>query len=63
MTKKLYATTASITNLELGSREGVLFFVQNDNLMQLDTKEGTLLQLTNFKKEPQRTKKRTINHS
>ena len=57
MTKKLYATTASITNLELGSREGVLFFVQNDNLMQLDTKEGTLLQLTNFKKGTSKNKK------
>ena len=57
VTKKLYATTASITNLELGSREGVLFFVQNDNLMQLDTKEGTLLQLTNFKKGTSKNKK------
>lgn len=48
--KKCYFSNASISNLELGSKEGVLFFEQNENLMQLDTQAGTLLQLTNFKK-------------
>lgn len=57
VTKKLYASTASIANLEIGSREGVLFFEQNDNLMQFDTKAGTLLQMTNFKKGISKPKK------
>ncbi|MGL5112416.1 MAG: prolyl oligopeptidase family serine peptidase [Flavobacterium sp.] len=56
-TKKHYASTASIANLELGSREGVLFFEQNGNIMQFDTNAGTLFQVTNFKKGPSKPKK------
>ncbi|MDR7210100.1 prolyl oligopeptidase family serine peptidase [Flavobacterium piscis] len=49
-TKKLFQQSAPISGLELGSETGILFFVQNANLFRFNTKEGTVLQITNFKK-------------
>jgi dipeptidyl aminopeptidase/acylaminoacyl peptidase len=48
--KKLYQSSSPISNLQLASQEGVLFFKQNDNLFKFDTNAGTLLQISNFKK-------------
>ncbi|WP_413998157.1 prolyl oligopeptidase family serine peptidase [Flavobacterium sp. W1B] len=48
-TKKLLQQSSPISNLQLGFENGVLFFEQNDNLLKFNTKEGTLVQLTNFK--------------
>jgi dipeptidyl aminopeptidase/acylaminoacyl peptidase len=48
-TKKLLQQSNSISSLQLGKEAGVLFFIQNENLQQFDTKQGTIVQLTNFK--------------
>lgn len=48
--KKLLQQASPISNLQLGFENGVLFFEQNDNLLKYNTKEGTIVQLTNFKK-------------
>jgi dipeptidyl aminopeptidase/acylaminoacyl peptidase len=48
-TKKLLQQSNYISNLQLGKDSGVLFFIQNENLQQFDTKQGTMVQLTNFK--------------
>jgi dipeptidyl aminopeptidase/acylaminoacyl peptidase len=47
--KKLLQQSSSVSNLQLGHENGVLFFEQNDNIVKFNTKEGTLVQLTNFK--------------
>jgi dipeptidyl aminopeptidase/acylaminoacyl peptidase len=47
--KKLLQQANPISNLKLAFENGVLFFEQNDNLLKYNTKEGTILQLTNFK--------------
>ncbi|KAF2508276.1 S9 family peptidase [Flavobacterium foetidum] len=49
-TKKLIQQSASISNLELGSQPDVLFFEQNQNIFKYNTKDGTLLQITNLSK-------------
>ena len=49
VTKKLIQQGSAISNLQLASEEGVLFFEQNDNMMKFNTKNGTLVQLSNFK--------------
>jgi dipeptidyl aminopeptidase/acylaminoacyl peptidase len=46
--KKLLQQTNPISNLKLAFENGVLFFEQNGNLLKYNTKEGTILQLTNF---------------
>ncbi|MTH18264.1 prolyl oligopeptidase family serine peptidase [Flavobacterium sp. LC2016-01] len=56
ISKKLIQQSVAISNLQLGSEAGVLFFSQNDNIFKYNTKEGTVLQLTNFSKG---TKKET----
>lgn len=48
--KKLLQQSTPISNLQLGSEAGVLFFSQNDNIFKYNTKEGTVLQITNFSK-------------
>jgi dipeptidyl aminopeptidase/acylaminoacyl peptidase len=47
--KKLLQQTNPVSNLKLGFESGVVFFEQNDNLLKYNTKEGTIVQLTNFK--------------
>jgi dipeptidyl aminopeptidase/acylaminoacyl peptidase len=48
--KKLIQQSTAISNLQLGTLSGVLFFEQNDNIFKYNTKEGTVLQITNFSK-------------
>ena len=48
--KKLYQHSSPISNLQTSSETGILYFSQNENLFQLNTNEGSVIQLTNFKK-------------
>lgn len=48
ITKKLFQQSNPISNLELGFEAGILFFQQNGNLFKYNTKEGTLVQISNF---------------
>lgn len=48
--KKLIQQSVALSNLELGNQSGILFFEQNNNVFKFDTKEGTVLQITNFNK-------------
>lgn len=48
-TKKVYQNSSPISNLQLGSIEGVLFFEQDENLFRYNAKEGSIIQITNFK--------------
>ncbi|MFM2010214.1 MAG: hypothetical protein RLZZ479_605, partial [Bacteroidota bacterium] len=48
--KKLFQHSVPVSNLQIGKKEGVVFFKQSDNLFKFDTKIGSLVQLTNFKK-------------
>ena len=50
VSKKLYQHSSPISNLQLGVADGILFFEQNENIFNYNTKEGTLIQITNFKK-------------
>lgn len=54
--KKLLQQSTPISNLQLGNQTGIVFFEQNNNIFKYNTKEGTVLQITNFnkgsKKEP-----------
>lgn len=50
VSKKLLQQGSPISNLQLGFENGILFFEQSDNLLKYNTKEGTIVQLTNFKK-------------
>lgn len=54
--KKLLQQSNSISNLQLGKDDGVLFFVQNENILKFDTKQGTLVQVTNFKQGKEKEK-------
>jgi dipeptidyl aminopeptidase/acylaminoacyl peptidase len=54
--KKLLQQSNPISNLQLGKDNGVLFFVQNENILKFDTKQGTLVQVTNFKKGKEKEK-------
>nr|WP_315224822.1 prolyl oligopeptidase family serine peptidase [uncultured Flavobacterium sp.] len=49
-TKKLIQQSTPISNIELGNEAGIVFFEQNNNLFKYNTKEGTVLQITNFSK-------------
>ncbi|MBP4139941.1 S9 family peptidase [Flavobacterium geliluteum] len=49
-TKKLIQQSTPISNIELGNEAGIVFFEQNSNLFKYNTKEGTVLQITNFAK-------------
>ncbi len=48
--KKIIQQSTPISNLQLGSQGGILFFTQNDNVFKYNAKEGTVLQITNFSK-------------
>ncbi|MBF7093476.1 S9 family peptidase [Flavobacterium sp. ALJ2] len=48
VSKKLFQQSNPISNLELGFEAGILFFQQNDNLFKYNTKEGTIVQISNF---------------
>ncbi len=46
--KKILVSTARIYNIERSSNPDVIFYQQNRNLYQLNTKDFSLLQITNF---------------
>lgn len=48
-TKKIHQSNQGVSNVKRSSNPNVIFFNQNGNLFQFDSKEATLLQLTNFK--------------
>ena len=48
--KKLYQQSSPISGLQMGSEAGVLYFRQNENLFQFNTNQGTIIQLTNFRR-------------
>ena len=48
--KKLYQQSSPISGLQIGSQAGVLYFRQNENLFQFDTNQGSIIQLTNFRR-------------
>ena len=48
--KKLYQQSSPISGLQMGSQAGVLYFRQNENLFQFDTNQGSIIQLTNFRR-------------
>ncbi|TCN53199.1 S9 family peptidase [Flavobacterium circumlabens] len=48
--KKIYQQNNPISNLELGNEPGVVFFEQKENIFKYNSKEGTVLQITNFSK-------------
>ncbi len=48
--KKLFQQQSPISNLELGSQAGILFFEQNDNIFKYNTQEGSIVQISNFNK-------------
>ena len=50
ISKKLYQQSSPISGLQMGSQAGVLYFRQNENLFQFNTNEGSIIQLTNFRK-------------
>jgi acetyl esterase/lipase len=54
--KKLLQQSIPISNLQLGKNNGVLFFIQNANILKFDTKQGTLVQVTNFQKGKEKEK-------
>ncbi len=47
--KKIFQSTQGVTNIKRSANPNVIFFTQNNNVFQFDTKEATLIQLTNFK--------------
>ncbi|MCL6461655.1 MAG: S9 family peptidase [Flavobacterium micromati] len=50
LSKKLFQQSNPISNLQIGFDAGVIYFRQSDNLFQFNTNEGSIIQLTNFKK-------------
>jgi dipeptidyl aminopeptidase/acylaminoacyl peptidase len=48
--QKIYQHSVPVSSLQIGKELGVLFFKQSDNLFKFDTKLGSLVQLTNFRK-------------
>lgn len=48
--KKIYQQNIPISNLTLGYEPGIVFFEQNENIFKYNSKEGTVLQITNFTK-------------
>lgn len=56
-TSKLFQQlNSSLSNLKPGSEKGIVFFEQKNNMFQLNTNEGTMIQLTNFNKGKERDK-------
>lgn len=48
--KKIIQQSTPISNIDLGTTSGIVFFEQNDNIFKYNAKEGTVLQITNFNK-------------
>ncbi len=48
--KKLYQQSSPIANLQMGAVPGILYFRQNENLFQFNTNEGSIIQITNFRR-------------
>ncbi|MDI5896349.1 S9 family peptidase [Flavobacterium algoritolerans] len=48
--KKLYQQSSPIANLQMGAVPGILYFRQNENLFQFNTSEGSIIQITNFRR-------------
>lgn len=48
--KKIIQQSSEISNLELGTTAGIVFFEQNGNIFKYNAKEGTVLQITNLTK-------------
>ena len=48
--KKLFQQSSPISNLQIGFEKGILFFEQNGNAFSYNAKEGSVIQITNFKK-------------
>ena len=49
-TKKLYQQSSPISNLQVSAEAGILFFRQGENVFQFNSKEGSIIQITNFRK-------------
>lgn len=47
---KLFQQSSPVSNLQLATEKGIIFFEQNANIYKLNTNQGSLVQLTNFKK-------------
>lgn len=47
---KLFQQSIGISNLQVGESKGIVFFEQGGNIFQLNTNQGSVLQLTNFNK-------------
>jgi len=47
---KLFQQSSGISNLQVGSDKGIVYFEQRGNVFQLNANEGSLVQLTNFTK-------------
>jgi dipeptidyl aminopeptidase/acylaminoacyl peptidase len=48
-TTKLFQNASGLSNLQVGSEKGIVFLEQDSNMFQLNTNEGSVIQLTNFK--------------
>ncbi|MEC5166849.1 dipeptidyl aminopeptidase/acylaminoacyl peptidase [Flavobacterium sp. PL11] len=48
--KKLYQQSSPISSLQIGAEAGMLYFRQNENLFQYNTNEGSIIQITNFRR-------------
>lgn len=47
---KLFQQSSPVSNIQLGSDKGIVFFEQGNNIFKLNTNEGSVVQLTDFKK-------------
>lgn len=50
LAKKLYQQSSPIANLQMGAEPGILFFRQNENLFEFNANEGSVIQITNFRR-------------
>ncbi|MDI1317089.1 prolyl oligopeptidase family serine peptidase [Flavobacterium sp.] len=55
-TVTLFQQSVPISNLQVGSEKGIVFFEQNNNIFQFNTNEASVMQLTNFKKGKEKDK-------
>lgn len=52
----LFQQSSPVSNLQVGSEKGMLFFEQNSNIFRVNTNEASIVQLTNFKKGKEKDK-------
>lgn len=57
-TTKLFQQGNPISNVQIGLAKGIVFFEQNGNMFQLNTNEGSVVQLTNFSKGTEEEKEK-----